>query len=129
MKFYYRYATTYHNNTCIGCKVGKMLTDINPIAETIHITWDNLNEMYQKLGIDCKFNIWNFKKGRRVSFFIDSFFPKKDEKDVKEWKHPDLNIRIEFTYKEYSPSIAEVLKWYDIEKAIIYLNERGLKIN
>lgn len=129
MKFYYRYTTTYHNDTRIGCEAGRMLTDIEPTAETIHITWDNLNEMYQKLGIGCKFNIWNFKKGRIVSFFTDGFFPKKDERDVKEWKHPNLNIRMEITYREYNPSIAEVLKWHDAEKAIAYLNERGLKIN
>lgn len=129
MKFYYRYVDTYHNNTHIGCELGKILTDIEPTTETFNITWDNLNEMYQKLGINCKFNIWHFKKGRRVSFFTDGFFLSKDERDVKEWKHPDLNIKIEISYSEYNPSIAEVLKWYDAEKAIAYLNEKGLKIN
>ena len=48
-------------------------------------------------------------------------------KNVKEWKE-ELNIRIETTYKEFSPCIADVLKWHDIENAIAYLNERGLKI-
>lgn len=129
MKFYYRYVDTYHNNTLIGCELGKILTDIEPTTETINITWDNLDEMYQKFGINCHFNIWNFKKGRRVSFLNDGFFLSKDERDVKEWKHPDLNIKIEISYREYNPSIAEVLKWYDAEKAIAYLNEKGLKIN
>ena len=128
MKFYYVYNTTYHNNTRIGTCISKMLTSDEPKATTTLLTWDNLEEYYHKHGLSCKFNIWNFKKGRRVSFFIDTFFPKKDERDVKEWKE-ELNIRIETTYREFNPSVAEVLKWHDAEKAIAYLNEKGLKIN
>lgn len=129
MKFYHVYNTTYHNNTCIGTYVSTILTDKEPKTETILLTWDNLEEYYNRNFMFCKFNIWNFKKGRRVSFFTDTFlFAKKDERDVKEWKE-ELNIRIETTYKEFNPSIAEVLKYYDTEKAIAYLNEKGLKIN
>ena len=124
MKFYYVYTTTYHNDTRIGTCVGKMLVNEVPKAKTTILTWDNLEENYRKNGLLYKFNIWNCKKGRRVSFFLDTLFC---EKDVKEWKE-ELNIRIETTYKEFSPCIADVLKWHDIENAIAYLNERGLKI-
>ena len=124
MKFYYVYTTTYHNDTRIGTCIGKILVNEVPKAKTTILTWDNLEENYRKNGLLYKFNIWNCKKGRRVSFFLDTLFC---EKDVKEWKE-ELNIRIETTYKEFSPCIADVLKWHDIENAIAYLNERGLKI-
>ena len=124
MKFYYVYTTTYHNNTRIGTCISKILVNEVPKAKTTILTWDNLEENYRKNGLLYKFNIWNCKKGRRVSFFLDTLFC---EKDVKEWKE-ELNIRIETTYKEFSPCIADVLKWHDIENAIAYLNERGLKI-
>lgn len=124
MKFYYVYNTTYHNDTRIGTCVSKILVNEVPKAKTTILTWDNLEENYRKNGLLYKFNIWDCKKGRRVSFFLDTLFC---EKDVKEWKE-ELNIRIETTYKEFSPCIADVLKWHDIENAIAYLNERGLKI-
>lgn len=124
MKFYYVYNTTYHNDTRIGTCISKILVNEVPKAKTTILTWDNLEENYRKNGLLYKFNIWNCKKGRRVSFFLDTLFC---EKDVKEWKE-ELNIRIETTYKEFSPCIADVLKWHDIENAIAYLNEKGLKI-
>ena len=125
MKFYYCYHTTYHNGTRIGCIVGQKLTNEEPKAETVQVTWDNLNEMYRRFGVWCEFNIWNLKKGRVVSFLTDSFFPKKDEKDVKEWKTSDLGIVLEVTYREFSPPISEILKWYDADAAMVYLRERG----
>ena len=124
MKFYDVYNTTYHNDTRIGTCIGKILVNEVPKAKTTILTWDNLEENYRKNGLLYKFNILNCKKGRRVSFFLDTLVC---EKDVKEWKE-ELNIRIETTYKEFSPCIADVLKWHDIENAIAYLNERGLKI-
>ena len=127
MKFYYVYYTTYHNGTCIGTDVGKILTDEEPKEEAIELTWQTLNDWYKKNGVFCMFNIWHFNKGRRVSFFHEGLFPKKNERDIKEWKE-ELNIKIKVTYKEFCPCIAEVLKWHESEKAIIYLNEKGLKI-
>lgn len=127
MKFYYRYVATYHNGTLIGTNVGRMLTAEEPTAEVIDLTWDNLQKYYSEDGLSYKFNIWNFKKGRRVSFFLEKFFLKKDERDVKEWKE-DLNIQIKITYAEYTPTIAEVLNWHEMEKVALYLKEKGIKI-
>lgn len=128
MKFYYVTSSTYHNDTLIGHCRGKALLAEEPQTTTDILTWDNVEEYYNKDSLSCKFNIWHFKKGRVVSFFLDRFFPRKDERDIKEWKE-ELNIKIVTTYREFNPSIAEVLKWHDAEKAIAYLNERGLKIN
>lgn len=129
MKFYYKYTTTYHNNTKIGTNVGRVLLDEEPQKEITNLTWDNLDEQYYENGLTYQFNIWNFKRGRRVSFFVDKmFFFTKDERDVKEWEE-DLNVRIEVAYEEFNPSIDYVLKWHDPDRAIAYLKEKGLTIN
>lgn len=128
MKFYYCYYTIYHNGTRINSRHGKCLYDTKPFDKTIPITWRNLNEIYQSLDFLPNFIILNMKKGRVISFFHDKLFPAGNFRDVKEWKHPNLNILLKITYAEYTPSIAEVLKWHDQEKAIAYLRERGLNI-
>ena len=47
-----------------------------PKEEVFTITWENLSQMYKDLNLLCDFNIWNFKKGRRVSFFDGKLFNK-----------------------------------------------------
>ena len=69
-----------------------------------------------------------FKKGRLVSFFDGNPF-KKDFRDIKEWKTKlNITVKVEYTDITHLMSIDEVLKWYDAEKAIQFLNERNLKI-
>lgn len=128
MKFYNCYATTYHNGVEIITKnYGTILTDDIPENKTDKLTWENLNEYYYQNGLALPFNVWNCKKGRMVSFFNSSFF-NKNKRDIKEWKTP-LNIIVTYEYIEKpNVSIDYVLKWHDIDKAIQYLNERGLKI-
>ena len=130
MKYYTSYAETYHNGQLIGIQNGGHCLTENelPKEETFVLTWENLSEMYHKLNLMCDFNIWNFKKGRLVSFFVDNPF-KKNFRDVKEWKTKlDIMVKIEYTDISNSMSIEDVLKWHDAEKAIQYLNERNLKI-
>ena len=128
MKFYNCYVTTYHNGVEITTKYyGTMLTDDTPETKTDKLTWNNLNEYYYQNGLALPFNVWNCKKGRVVSFFNGSFF-NKNKRDIKEWKTP-LNITVTYKYIErLGVSIDYVLKWHDIDKAIQYLNEHGLKI-
>ena len=129
LKFYSVSYTTYHNGTFIAAEHGRTICDESEIkAFSEEITWDNLTEILQKYGCSLPFNVWKFKKGRRVSFFSGNPF-KKDFRDIKEWKSP-LNLTIKVQYKDISNvmSIQDVLNWHDAEKAIQYLNERGLKI-
>jgi hypothetical protein len=121
MKFYRINYITRHNGTYIGDEVATILTNEEMQNKIIHLTWDNLKEFYHNNGLSCSFNIWNFKKGRLVSFFSHKL-PFKDYADIKEWKKP-LNIDIEVKYREYRPSIDEVLKWYDAKKAKEYLEQ------
>lgn len=129
MKFYNHYVTTYHNGVEIAHKMcGTVLVDEAPENRTDELTWDNLTEYYRHNGLALPFNVWHRKKGRLVSFFDGSLF-NKDKRDIKEWKTP-LNITVKHEYREkLGVSIEYVLKWFDVDKAIQYLNERGLKIS
>lgn len=128
----YRVITkTFHNGELIGSSVGSMITDKEMPKEEYNFTWDNLEEQYKEFGCGVQFNIWNMKKGRRVSFFTDKFFPTGNHADVKEWKTKDLNITVTVEYHNIDKftSIQDVLRWHDNEKAIQYLTERGLSIS
>ena len=129
LKFYSVAYKTYHNGTYIDTHYGKALKEESEVKDDIVlINWDNLSEMYQKLSLSLPFNIWNFKRGRLVSFFVGNPF-KKDFRDIKEWKTKlDIVVKVEYTDISSSTSIEDVLKWHEAEKAIQYLNERNLKI-
>lgn len=130
LKFYRIVYYTYHNDAEVGVKTGRALIDETevPPEKTIDITWENLTEIYQQYGGVFPWNIWNFKRGRIVSFF-DAKILNKNTWDIKEWKSP-LNMKLTIQYKEMTPpSIDEVLKWYDSTKAIQYLREHGLTVS
>ena len=129
LKFYSIAYKTYHNGTYIDTHYGKALKEESEVKDDlVFINWDNLSEMYHKYSLSLPFTIYNFKRGRLVSFFVGNPF-KKDFRDIKEWK-TDLNItlKIEYTDISNSKSIEEVLRWHNAEKAIQFLNERNLKI-
>ena len=129
LKFYSIAYKTYNNGTYIDTHYATTLKEESETKnDLVFINWDNLSEMYHKYNLLLPFNIWNFKKGRLVSFFVDNPF-KKNFRDVKEWKTKlDIMVKIEYTDISNSMSIEDVLKWHDAEKAIQYLNERNLKI-
>lgn len=129
LKFYSIAYKTYNNGTYIDTYYATTLKEESETKnDLVFINWDNLSEMYHKYNLSLPFNIWNFKKGRLVSFFVDNPF-KKNFRDVKEWKTKlDITVKIEYTDVSNSMSIEDVLKWHDAEKAIQYLNERNLKI-
>ena len=123
MKYYTTYAETYHNGKLVGVQDGgHCLTEEElPKEEVFTITWENLSQMYQDLNLLCDFNIWNFKKGRRVSFFDGKLFD-KNTWDVKEWKE-ELNIEVRVYHTERNASF-EDLKHFDAVKVKKYLDER-----
>ena len=124
MKYYRCYAETYHNGKLIGASNGgSYLTEKElPAKEKFILTWENLSEMYNKLNLLCDFNIWNFKKGRIVSFFGHRLFD-KNTWDIKEWKE-ELNIEVKVYYLERNATV-EDLKYFDAAQVKKYLDERG----
>lgn len=126
LNFYKHYTTTYKNGEKIKTQYcGTFVTENAPENFTEEITWNNLEEKYAERGLCYPFNIWNFKRGRCVSFFND--FGDKFAKDIKEWKEP-LNLMVVHEYTLYEPSINYVLNFPCGEKAIKYLVERGMAI-
>ena len=124
MKYYRCCAETYHNGKLIGAKnFGGRLTEKElPAKEKFILTWENLSEMYNKLDLLCDFNVWNFKKGRRVSFFGFRLFD-KNTWDIKEWKE-ELNVEVKVYYLERNATV-EDLKYFDAVQVKKYLDERG----
>lgn len=130
LKFYSVNYKVYNNGTFIDNSYGgRILVEEDSVQDKIIlINWDNLSEEYYKLGTMLPFNFWNFKKGRIVSFFGWNPF-KKDFRDIKEWKTKlDIMVKVKYTDITNLTSIAEVLEWCDVNKAIQFLNERNLKI-
>lgn len=130
IKFYRVRYYTYHNGEQVGFYTTKALLDekeVN-IDTTIEVTWDNLKEFYYNYAFALPFNIWNFKKGRLISFF-DAKLRNKNTWDIKEWKEP-TNIQVEIIYTETQPdSLNEILNWHVVSNAIQYLKEQGLAIS
>ena len=127
MLHYYRVLyTTYNNGVKVGNTSGFVIADENEIKEkTIPITWENLKEVYYNFGLELPFNIWDFKRGRVISFF-EGCLTDKNRRDIKEWKTPTLNIKLVITYETFPCSLNTILNYWDSEKAIKYLRERNL---
>lgn len=79
MLHYYRILfTTYNNGVKVDYTYGHVIADESEIKEkTIPITWENLEEIYHNYGLSLPFNIWNFKRGRVISFFKGGLTDKK----------------------------------------------------
>lgn len=127
MLHYYRVLyTTYNNGVKVGNTSGSVIADENEIKEkTIPITWENLKEVYYNFGLELPFNIWDFKRGRVISFF-EGCLTDKNRRDIKEWKTPVLDMKLVITYKVVPCSLNDILNYWNSEKAIQYLRERNL---
>ena len=127
MLHYYRVLyTTYNNGVKVGNTSGFVIADENEIKEkTIPITWENLKEVYYNFGLELPFNIWDFKRGRVISFF-EGCLTDKNRRDIKEWKTPVLNMKLIITYEVMPCSLNDIINYWDGEKAIQYLRERNL---
>ena len=105
---------------------GMILTEKEPENHVDIITWDNLTEYYTNHSLQLPFSLWNFKKGRRISFYGWATCNKRLH-DLKEWKD-ELYITAHYEYVETHPSIQYILNWHNGAAAIQYLCERGLNI-
>lgn len=97
-------------------------TGTYPNENIIKVNWDNAEEEILKIKNVypiLPFEIIKKRKGLKLFFWNNLFF------NVKQWKE-DLNIEITTTWKEYQPSIKMLMNFYDSDKAIQYLAERGL---
>lgn len=128
MEFYKSFLTLYNEK---GERIARRFCGLK-LSETVPentintITWDNLNDYYFKYGAILPFSLWNRKKGRLISFFSDM---ETSCPDIKEWKTElKLTIKEEYILEKHI-NLQTVMEYYDAEKAIQYLKERGLKIS
>lgn len=115
--------STLYNGQVINNSIGHVILDETAATETQHIpiTWESLDEVNDKYGLSCAFNVWNYHKGRIIEFF--SLRPA-----IKEWKTTDFNLELRISYTPHNASIEDIIKYYEGDKAIQYLVERGLKV-
>lgn len=125
LKYYVIYYTTYWHGKKMGVRTARTICDESKVDNwRVKVTWDNLAELWEQIGsLGCGFTIWNFKRGRLVSF--DTTWPWQEP---KEWKGKELDIEVKAEWVERDVSIQEVMEWHDSGKAIQYLKERGLTV-
>ena len=123
LKYYLVCYSTLYNGQVINNSIGHVILDETASTETQHIpiTWENLDEVNNKYGLSCAFNVWNYHKGRIIEFF--SLRPA-----IKEWKTTNFNLELRISYTPYNASIEDIMKYWEGDKAIQYLVERGLKV-
>jgi len=120
LTYYIVHYTTLHNGKVINNSIGRVILDKTASTETQHIpiTWENLDEINEKYGL---FSVWNCRKGRKIEFF-------SWHSTIKEWKTTDLNLELRISYTPYNAPIEDIMKYWEGDKAIQYLVERGLKV-
>ena len=101
----------------------RCLIDENKKEEIISINWNNFKDFCIKYWGALPFHWETCRKGLRIDFI-----PVK--KVIKEWKTPNLNMTVKIIYEESDEftSIKKILEYYNGEKAIQYLTERGISI-
>ena len=98
------------------------LSESPPETKIITANWDNAESEINKLDIWLPFGITKTRRGLKLFFWDDLFT------NVKQWRE-DLNVEIKTTWKEYNPTIKEIMNFRDSDKAIQYLVERGLEMS
>ena len=93
------------------------ICESHPYTDVIKINWDNAEEEIQKHDIWLPFGITKRRKGLKLFFWDDLFT------SVKQWKE-DLDIEIKTSWREYKPTIKEIMDFKDSDKAIQYLVEK-----
>lgn len=130
MKLYKKYITWYNQ----GIKLSRRFcnyefSETQPQDEHIQLTWDNLDEFYYNYGLLAPFTIWNFKKSTIIEFWEWSLFCSKEYRHISSKKCSNLPLTCEIIYEEANNvSIKDILEIIPVEKAIKYLQERGLEI-
>jgi len=129
LEFYRINIAIYNNNEYISTHIRINLIDeslviLESYSEQI-TNWDSLWTYYEQNGLWLPFTLYKTKKGRRLCFFEPRIF-NKNTWDIKEWKQKELDIEIKYQFTKINPSLDEIYKWKDAEKAHQYLKEHDL---
>ena len=86
-----------------------------------YIDWNNFSEVYAEQPLKQILNLKNKRKGLVVDVFTNDFEVTRYE----QWQDK-LSIKVITEWKEVTPSINQILNFYDGDVAIKYLVERGM---
>lgn len=128
MKAYYVNSKIYRNGKEVielsQYNICRLISKTDKQDRIYKLNWENIEKFFEKFGIEIGFNLFKTRKGLMVCFYHDKLFPPKDLWAIKQWKDPFPNLEVCFEYKEYEPSLKEILD-FEPETAIPYLKERG----
>lgn len=123
---YYKEYRTFVNNELAGTEGSVILCEESEAEEkTIEINWDNVDVIYSKYGILIRFSLYCASKGKVISYQDGEHFL---DRKIKEWKTPKLNAQLVIHCRKVNISMRELMNYYDADKAIQYMKERGLDI-
>lgn len=107
---------------------GNKMSENPPENVTYHINWDTLGDrscIKELIGVPNRVSRFCGKKviitDDTTSFLCPTIYKFKEGRD-------ELNIKIEMIWKQYIPTINEILKWHNGDQAIQYLKDRGLSV-
>lgn len=97
-------------NKEILCRTSRTIAS-NPQNIKKELTWDNIDEA------NCIIDIINRNKKGKI-IYAGTYV-------IKQWKLPDSHFRFEIIFEKIKMSLQEILDYYDSDRAIAYLKERG----
>lgn len=120
MNFYNKYINTYMDGNLIAndCFYHVLAEDKEIENKIIQVTWSNLLEVmqdYSFMGI----TVDTTRKGLKIAAF-------NSWKTIKQWKKPELNMKLYVTYKRDNNATIADLKNKRIDEIIQYFRERGV---
>lgn len=124
MNFYNKYINTYMDGNLIAddCFRHILAEDKEAENKIIQVTWDNLLEVMQDYGSSMYINVYTTKKGLKIS-------TSNSWKTIKQWKKPELNMKLYVTYKQDNNATIADLKYKRVDTVIQYFTERGVQIS
>ena len=127
MEFYWRRIRCTVNDKAAGGTTVTVLADTQPEDQEIHYNWDNIEE-YDRLYAHryLTYNFYVYTKQTKKGWVCDPDTDKFFKKIYKQWKHDPLDLKITITHEPAKLSLNQILDWYDSDRAMQYLLERGI---
>ena len=121
INFYNMYINTYMDGNLIAedCFYHVLREDKEVENKIIQVTWSNLLEVMQDYGFSMGISVYTTRKGLKIATF-------NAWKTIKQWKKPELNMKLYVTYKQDNSTTIADLKYQKVDKVIQYFTDRGV---
>ena len=121
INFYNMYINTYMDGNLIAedCFYHILAEDKEVENKIIQVTWSNLLEVMQDYGFSMGITVYTTRKGLEIAT-CNSW------KTIKQWKKPELSMKLYVTYEQDDSATIADLKYKRIDRVIQYFTERGV---